>query len=141
MKAPWHLWVVGIVSLLWNAVGAFDYVMTQTRNESYMAEFTEDQLAFFYGFPTWVVAAWAVAVWLAVLGSVLLLLRKSAALWAFILSLVGMMLTSVYSYLLADVGMADLVGPAASLFSIAIIVVGLLLVVYARRMKLAGVLG
>ena len=42
-KAPWHLWVVGIVALLWSAGGAFDYVMTQTRNEEYLAAFTEEQ--------------------------------------------------------------------------------------------------
>ena len=27
-KAPWHLWVVGVVTLLWNAVGIFSYMMT-----------------------------------------------------------------------------------------------------------------
>ena len=34
---PKHLWIVGILSLLWNAMSAFDYKMTQTKNESYMA--------------------------------------------------------------------------------------------------------
>ena len=43
-RAPWHLWAVGIVGLLWSAMGAFDYLMTQTENESYMARFTPEQL-------------------------------------------------------------------------------------------------
>lgn len=140
MKAPWHLWVVGIVSLLWNAVGAFDYVMTQTRNEIYMAQFTEEQLAFFYGFPAWVDAAWAVAVWLAVLGSILLLMRSAHAVWAFILSFAAMILTSVHNYVLSDVRMTDVVGPEALYFSLVIVVVGVFLIVYARRMKIIGVL-
>lgn len=140
MKAPWHLWVVGIVSLLWNAVGAFDYVMTQTRNEGYMAQFTEEQLAFFYGFPAWVDAAWAVAVWLAVLGSILLLMRSAHAVWAFILSFAAMILTSVHNYVLSDVRMTDVVGPEALYFSLVIVVVGVVLIVYARRMKIIGVL-
>jgi hypothetical protein len=25
---PWHLWLVGVLALLWNSFGAFDYVMT-----------------------------------------------------------------------------------------------------------------
>jgi len=33
-NTPKHLWVVGVVSLLWNAVGAFDYFMSKTRNEA-----------------------------------------------------------------------------------------------------------
>jgi len=35
--APWHLWLVGIMGLLWDSMGAFDYLMTQTQNESYMS--------------------------------------------------------------------------------------------------------
>jgi hypothetical protein len=31
-KTPWHLWVVGILSLLWNAFGGYDYTMTQLRD-------------------------------------------------------------------------------------------------------------
>jgi len=35
---PWHLWVIGVVALVWSAMGALDYVMTQTRNEAYMGD-------------------------------------------------------------------------------------------------------
>ena len=140
MKSPWHLWVIAIVSLLWNAMGAFDYAMTQTRNPAYMGQFTPEQLDYFYGFPMWVVACWAVGVWLAVAGSVLLLLRSASALWAFILSFLGMILTSVYSYGLAEVSMTDIVGIEAQVFMAAIVFVGLFLILYARRMKIAGVL-
>ena len=49
-KTPWHLWIIGVVALLWSAIGAFDYVMTQTKNESYMGMFTSEQLEFFLRF-------------------------------------------------------------------------------------------
>ena len=29
-KAPWHLWVVGILSLLWNASGAYTIMSAQS---------------------------------------------------------------------------------------------------------------
>ena len=48
---PRHVWVVGGIALLWNAFGAMDYVMTQTKNEAYMSSFTPEQLEFFSGFP------------------------------------------------------------------------------------------
>ena len=79
MKTPWHLWVIGVVTLLWNAGGAFDYLMTETRAQWYLDQFTPEQLDYFYGFPPWVVASWAVGVWFAVLGSVLLLVRSRHA--------------------------------------------------------------
>ncbi|MGB5556876.1 MAG: hypothetical protein WBN04_02585 [Paracoccaceae bacterium] len=140
MKAPWHLWVVGIASLLWNAGGAFDYYMTQTRNEAYMGQFTPEQLEYFYSYPAWSVAAWAVGVWLAVAGSVLLLLRSALALWAFVLSFLGLILTSVYSFGLAEVSMTAIVGTEAAIFTAAIAIISVLLIWYARRMKMAGVL-
>ena len=36
VKTPWHLWLVGVLSLLWNGVGAFVFVQTTTRGEAYM---------------------------------------------------------------------------------------------------------
>ena len=47
IKAPWHLWLVGVISLLWNLMGAFDFYITQTRNAAYMKAFTPAQLDFF----------------------------------------------------------------------------------------------
>ena len=26
-RTPWHLWVVGVLSLLWNCYGGYDYLM------------------------------------------------------------------------------------------------------------------
>lgn len=139
-KTPWHLWLVGVVALLWNSGGAFDYYMTQTRNASYMAAFTPEQLEFFYGFPTWTVAAWAIAVWGAVAGSVLLLMRSRLAVMAFAFSFVGMAVTSVQNFVLSDVSMADLMGPEAMVFSVVIAVSIAFLWWYALRMDRAGVL-
>ena len=81
-RVPRHLWVVGILALLWNGIGAFDYAATQFRWQPYMSQFTPEQLAYFYGFPAWATAAWAIAVWSAVIASAGLLLRRSWA-WAF----------------------------------------------------------
>jgi hypothetical protein len=140
MKAPWHLWVIGLVSLFWNAMGALDYTMTQTRNAAYMGQFTPEQLDYFYGYPSWAVAGWAVGVWLALAGSLLLLLRNASSLWAFIISFAGIVVASVYSFGLAELRMTDVVGSEALIFTAAIILFALFLIWYARRMKIAGVL-
>ncbi len=137
-RVPWHLWLVGILAVLWNLVGAFDYVMTQTRNESYMAEFTPEQLEFFYGFPFWVVTFWALAVWGGLLGAILLLLRKRLAVNVLLLSFVSMVITSIHNFLLAD-GLA-IMGGTGVVFSVFIFAVALGLWLYARGMAERGVL-
>ncbi len=140
MKTPWHLWVVGLVSLLWNAAGAFDYVMTETKNESYMANFTPEQLDYFSSFPAWAVGFWALGVWFSVIGSILLLLRSRHAFAAFVVSIVGMIGTSVYTYGVAETSMAEISGTGAMIFTAVIVVVGLALPWYARWKTAAQVL-
>jgi len=97
-RTPWHLWLVGTVSLLWNAFGAFDFVSTTTRGETYMREMGFDQamIDYFNAMPAWMYVPWTLGVWGAVIGSILLLLRKRLAVIAFALSLVGALVSLVY---------------------------------------------
>jgi hypothetical protein len=140
MKAPWHFWLIAFVSLLWNAVGGIDYFMTQSQNEAYMSNFTPEQLSFFYGFPTWVNATWAIGVWFAVLGSILLLLRNALAIWAFAASLVGMVLTAFHNFILSDISMLDIIGVGAGIFTLVIFLVAVFLLYYARAQKIKAIL-
>jgi hypothetical protein len=137
-KAPLHLWIVGVLAVLWNAIGAFDYSATQLRFQPYMSGFTPEQLEYFYSFPAWAVAAWAFGVWGALLGSVALLLRKAWAVWAFGISIAGMVLTTIQNFVLTDG--AALMGPGAVAFSAVIWAIALFLFVYARAMAKRGVL-
>jgi len=138
-KAPVHLWAVGIIGLLWSSMGALDYVMTQTRNESYMSAFTPEQLEFFYGLPVWVDAAWAVGVWGGVLGAILLLFRKAIAVWIFLASFLAVVITTLHNYVFSNA--MEVSGDTFSLiFSAVIMVIALLLYLYARAMQQRGVL-
>lgn len=137
-KAPVHLWIVGVVALLWNAVGAFDYVATQLRLEGYMSQFTQEQLDYFYSFPAWAVAAWATAVWFALFGSLALLLRRRLAYLLFTVSLVAMLASTVHSFLLSDG--AAMMGSGGVVFSGLILLIGILLVWYSKTMTTRGVL-
>ncbi len=136
---PWHLWVVGVLALLWSSVGAFDYVMTETRNASYMSTFTPEQLAYFRDFPIWVVAAWALSVWGGVLGAVLLLLRRRWAVPVFGVSLATILLTTFHNFVLTD-GLAMMGGVGGVIFSAVIIVIAVALLIYARSLARSGVL-
>jgi hypothetical protein len=116
-----HLWVVGTLGLAWSAIGAFDYVMTETRNATYMSAFTPEQLAFFYGFPAWVVAAWAIAV------------------WVFFASLAGPLLTTFHNYVLSN-GMEIFGDGGSQALTVLIFLVSLALFLYARAMRRRRVL-
>ena len=136
---PRHLWVVGVLALLWNSIGAFDYVMTETRNASYMSAFTPEQLEYFYAFPAWAVAAWATGVWGGVLGSILLLFKRRWAAPVFAVSLAAMLIAFFHNYVLSD-GYRIMGGVGALAFTAVIVVIGIALLIYSTRMSRRGVL-
>ena len=131
-KTPVHLWIVAILAVLWNAVGAFDYTATQYRLESYMSQFTPGQLEYFYAFPVWMDAAWAIAVWASVLGSFILLMRKAFAVWLFGISILGLAVSSIYNFVLSD-GMA-VMGSGGTTFTAVIWIIVLFLYFYSKAM-------
>ncbi len=120
-------------------MSAMDYVMTQTKHEAYMSQFSPEQLAFFYSFPSWAVASWAIAVWGGVLGSILLLFRKRQALWAFLISLVAMVITAFQNYVLSN-GLEVIKEPVLLAFTAVIFIIALGLVLYAKAMHRNGLL-
>ena len=136
-RTPWHLWAVGGLALLWNGYGGYDYVMTQTNNAAYLAQFTPEQRAYFDSFPMWMEVVWAVGVWGAVLGSVLLLLRSKWAFHAFLASLIAFAVSVVYGQ---TSGGAAVMGTTGMVFSAAIFLLGLGFVMYSRMMTRKGVL-
>ena len=88
-KVPAHLWVVGVLSLLWNAFGCYDYLMTNLKNQTYLSKFTADQMAYMDSLPAWLTAFWAIGVWGGLVGAILLLAKSRRAVPIFGLSLVG----------------------------------------------------
>lgn len=133
-RTPTHLWIVGILSLLWNAFGCFNYLMAQTGR----LELTPEMQAWMDGFSTWMNAAWAIGVWFSLAGSLLLLARSRFAELAFWLSLAGLAANSLAQLVLnpppGGAGPADL----AILAAIWAILIALL--IYSRRLRARGVL-
>ena len=106
IKTPWHLWLVGVVAVLFNSIGVFDFVMSMTRGATYMASagMTPEQIAHYQQMPAWMTVDWAIGVFGALLGSVLILLRNKLAWPVLVVSLAAFLLSLAYTYLLTDGG-------------------------------------
>ena len=140
-KTPWHLWVVGGLSLLWNAYGGFDFIMSVTRGEAYWREsgMTQPMIDYYNAMPAWMYAPWILGVWGAVIGSILLLLRNRLAVPAFAVSIVGAVASALYGLMHP---MPDL-PPAMAIMTYmpwVIVVIAALLLWYAWTMGKRGVL-
>ena len=139
-KTPWHLWLVGVIALLFNSVGAYDYLMSMTQGSAYLAKagFTPEQIAHYEAYPVWMTAVWAIGVWGAFAASVLLLLRRRIAWIVFAVSLAAFILNVVYNFVLTDG--ADILGPGMAVTSAVIAVLLIFFTWYSRMMANRGVL-
>lgn len=101
--------------------------------------FTDPQRIYFESFPLWVEAAWALGVWGALVGSLLLLARSRHAVTAFGVSLAGLATSTVYQYVLSAPP-EDMQSGAMVAMNLAIWAVAIGLLLYAIRMRTRGVL-
>jgi hypothetical protein len=140
MKAPWHLWLVGVFASLFNAIGVFDFVMTMAQGAKYQASagMTPDQIAHYQQMPAWMTAVWAVGVLGAFLASILLLLRRKLAWPVFAVSLAAFLVSLFYTYVLTNGG--AVMGQQMAITSAVIAGLLVLFIGYSRSMAVRGVL-
>ena len=96
----WSFWVIGAVGLIFNLLGCINF-FTQ-MNADAVASMPETYRTIVESRPAWGTLAFALAVFGGFLGCVLLLVRKSVALYAFIASVVGAVAAQI-----PFLGMAD----------------------------------
>jgi hypothetical protein len=144
-RTPVHLWIIGLLALLWNCIGCYDYLMTRMRNTDYLKSMMPDvdpnaMLAWVDAFPIWAQFGWGLGVWAGLVGSLLLLMRNRWAVLALGLSLVGAVLGLGYQIVAAPPlpGGAD--DPMMAVMPYVIIAIALALFLYARAMRQKGVL-
>jgi len=137
---PWHVWLIGIMATLWNAMGAVSFVLTQLRVEAVMSRFPPQQRAYFESFPGWAVAFWALTVFGGIAGGFLLLARRRLAFQALVASLIGAIVANVGGLMLLG-GMQVMRETGGLGFSALPIGVAAFLAYYAHAMRDAGVLG
>ena len=136
---PMHLWVVGILSLLWNCFGAVDYTMTKTHNAAYLAKVPAEMMAYVESVPAWFTVFWALGVWGAVAGSVLLLMRNRLAVPVFAVSLLGLAVTQFYQHFI-NPAPAEMRGGMMFGITVLIWAIAIALLLYTRAMARQGVL-
>lgn len=95
-RVHWSFWAIAAVALVWNAMGCINYLM-QT-NAGMLSRYPDAARALVESRPAWATGSFAIAVWGGAVGCVLLLLKKSAANYLFVASLLGVILTNIHTF-------------------------------------------
>ena len=134
-STPWHLWVVAVLTLLWNGAGAATIVMAQTGSA---LDMDPSEVAYYAAQPRWFVLTTDLATLLPIAAAIALLLRHRAAAWLFALSLALIVANNLYdvaagtSLTLEDDGWRNL--------TVAIVAIAIAQSGYAWLMRKRGVL-
>lgn len=134
VRAPWHLRIVGILGLLWNASGLVAFALARQGSVT----MTPDETAYYATMPAWETLAWLVGTIGGMVGSILLVLRSRHTVWPFIASLLAVVLSHVWG--LAIGRSRVLTHPGALTMSLVVLVLAVLLLAYTRVMRRRGVL-
>lgn len=110
-KPPVWFWIVSTLALLWNLIGVSQYLAQELMTDEDKALMTPDQLSLLENTPTWLTAAFAIAVWFGVIASIGLLMRKKWAKSVFLVSFIAVVIQMGYSAFMT--GAAEVYGPIA----------------------------
>ena len=92
-EVHWSFWAIGAVTLIWNVMGIMNFF--GQMNADTLAAMPESHRSIAEGRPVWATGAFAIAVFGGALGCLLLLIRKSAAFYLFIASLIGVVVQMI----------------------------------------------
>ena len=92
----WSFWIISVVTLIFNVMGVINYFAQM--NADSLASFPESYRPIIEGRPAWATGGFAIAVFGGSLGCILLLLKKSAAFYVLIASLLGVIVTMMHIF-------------------------------------------
>lgn len=133
-RTPWHIWVVGILALLWNLSGAFTIMLSQAGQ---LPGLSAEEMAFYAAQPLWFVIVTDIALLAAVAGAVAILLRRRLAVSIYGLSLAAIVIVNAYDF---ATGMSAALGVGAWVATAVIFVLAVLQLIYVLAMRRRGVL-
>lgn len=88
-KLPASFWVISVLGFLWNAFGAYLYIMARLSPDAVMAGASPAMRDYVEHMPLWANIGYGFGIWGSFAGSVLMLMRSRHAITAFVISLAG----------------------------------------------------
>lgn len=136
-KPGFSFWVIGTVALLWNLLGVMVYVMQVSATPEELAlAYSPEEVALMTSIPAWATSMTAIATNFGVLGSILLLLRRSWSVPVFAISLVALVIQDIYSFAMTET--LAVFGKTPLIIQSVVLVVAVLLLWYSRQAGAKG---
>ncbi len=125
-------WVIGVIALLWNAMGVDAYIQQAYNTERHQAMYSDPkQLEIVNNLPSWLTAVFAIAVFAGLLGCILMLFKKKMANLFFKLSLFAVIIQTIYNLFINEG--KEMYGAFEYSMLISIPIAAIFLMLYAKK--------
>lgn len=131
-KVPLWYWIVTILAILWNIMGVSAYLFDAFMTPEQKMMLPAEQLELMNSTPSWVTAAYAIAVWSGLTGSIGLAFRKKWAKGVLLISLIAVVLQLGYVALATNA--MEVYGQfEAVILPMSVLVIAIMLLILATR--------
>ena len=138
-KPNWVFWILAIAFILWGLIGCGFYLAEMTMSDAAYAEaFGEELGAVRHVYPTWGLAAYAMAVWSGLAAAILFILRKKISAPLFMFSLGMAVLGFIPSF--TNSVLRQAAGDWFWVMPLIVVTLGVVEVLYSRRQRANGIL-
>lgn len=137
-KPSTKFWITAVLAIIWNIMGVISYLGQSYMTDEMRKLIPADQLAIIENAPAWAIAAFAIAVWVGLLSSLLLILRKKLAKIGFTISFIGILVQLIYNFIIADA--YSVYGNSGLIIPVLTVVIGFYLIGHSERCIKAGLL-
>ena len=122
--------------VLWNGIGVAAFFSQLMMTPEMIAQLPEAQQAVYRDIPVWSYAAYALAVFGGLIGSIFLALGKKLALPVLVISLAGVLVQQYYNFVVIDA--IGIMGWGIVVMPVIVTVIALLLVIISQRGTRSG---
>lgn len=137
IKPSTRYWLVVILSFLWYAVGVFNYLAQAYMTDETLVSFPDEVQLYYTNLPAWVTAAFALAVFGGLLGSVGLFLRKKWASFLFFGSFFAIVAQQFQSFFVQDFIEITI---EKAIMPLLVLIIALYMIYYSRKSETEGLL-
>jgi predicted neutral ceramidase superfamily lipid hydrolase len=130
-KPPSWFYVAAVILILWECIGCYAYLSDVTMTAADMAQLPVAQQDIWKMTPSWVTAAYALAVWIGLAASIALLLRFKIARSLYVVSLIAVVAQFGWTFVATPI--LTTIGPSAAIFPAFIIAVGVMAVWFSGK--------
>jgi len=133
-KPPVWFWIVAVIFVVWNLIGASNYLMAAMATPESLAaqNYTDKQIEFLLDVPKLYLSVFALAVWSGLLASFLFIFRRRWAVPVFLFSLIFVLLSFTFDFV---GGTFTVLGNAYLFIMIVVLVLAIIEVFFSRMAK------